>query len=148
MLRVSLSKHFVLWTLVFFGLWSCSHFSRGEKIENLDRPLLELQKSAASTLPGGMKSYSENAREFYSNPFKVSGSGYATAKSNEKHLLAHVLVLGDRRPYVIEIRVYKVVNSQRVGTDNKLEKRLKNEILADLAKRRENRNVIDNFRPF
>lgn len=148
MLRVFLNKQTVLWTLVLFGLWSCTHLPKGETINELDRPLLELQKSAASSLPGGMKTFSENAREFTSNPFKLKNNAYEAAKPNENYLVAEVLVLGDRRPYKMEIRVYKVVDSQRVATDNKIEKRLKNEILADLAKRRENRNVIDTFRPF
>lgn len=148
MQRVFLNKYLFLWTLVFSGLWSCSHFHRGEVVSNIDRPLLELQKAAASTLPAGKKGTSENGREFYSNPYKIKGSAYELAKPDESYFVAEVFVLGDRRPYVIEINVFRVVNSQRVGKDNKLEKRLKNEILQDLAKRRENRNVIDSFRPF
>lgn len=148
MQRVYLNKYLLLWTLVFSGLWSCSLLPKGEKISDVDRPLLELQKSVASSLPMGRKSNSENAREFYSNPYKLKGSAYEAAKPTENHNIAEILVLGDRRPYKIEINVYLIVNSQRVAKDNKLEKRLKNEILQDLAKRRENRNVIDSFRPF
>ena len=150
MRRVFLSKYVILWfffwPLVLFGLLSCTH---GQVISPVDRPLLELQKAAASTLPAGMKSFSENAREFYSNPFKLRGNTYEAAKpTDDLYFIAHVLVLGDSRPYKIEIRVDRFEDSQRVGSDDKLEKRLKNEILADLAKRRENRNVIDSFRPF
>lgn len=148
MQRVFLNKYFILWTLVFSGLWSCSHLPKGEVISNLDRPLLELQKAAAAALPMGRKSSSENAREFYSNAYKIKGSAYEVAKPNEPHYIAEVFVLGDRRPYEMEINVFRVMNTQRVAKDNKLEKRLKNEILQDLAKRRENRNVIDTFRPF
>lgn len=139
----------LLWTLVLLGLSSCTHLPPAEKIQNLDRPLLELQKAAANTLPAGLKSVSENNREFFSHPFQFGGKAYELAKPGDsRYLQAHVIVLGDSRPYTVEIRVYQVVNNQRVGSDNKLEKRLKNEILADLAKRRENRNVIDTFRPF
>lgn len=148
MQKVFLNNKFILSTIVLCGLWSCSHLSKGERIENLDRPLLELQKGSAASLPMGMKRVSENHREFYSNPYKLKGSSYEAAKPTEPHYMAQVMVLGDRRPYTISISVVKIVNNQRVSTDEKLEKRLKNEILQDLAKRRENRNVIDTFRPF
>lgn len=146
--RVFRSNLIVLWTLVLLGLSSCTHLPPGEKLQNVDRPLLELQKSAANTMPTGLKSTSENGREFFSNPFKITKAAYEAATPGDYYMQAHVMVLGDRRPYNVEIRVYRVVNNQRVSSDNKLEKRLKNEILADLAKRRENRNVIDSFRPF
>lgn len=72
-------------------------------------------------------------------------------------MYAKVVVLGDRRPYDLEVfvvRERRVATGQgpgsyeTVGNDQRLAKVVMARITESLAKRREDRNFIDDFRVF
>src|SRR5579862_6982038 len=74
-------------------------------IKNVDWPLQDLQALVAYELPTGMRNTSANGREFYSKHFVLDGSKYKLAGDAVDRYTATVTVLGDSRPYDIEIFV-------------------------------------------
>jgi len=67
---------------------------------------------------------------------------------------AEVLILGDRRPYRVDTRVIRekwhrsLKKYVTVGLDKELTHKFAGQIREALANRREDRNVIDDFRAF
>jgi hypothetical protein len=67
---------------------------------------------------------------------------------------AHVLLLGDRRPYKISVRVFiekrpkDSLQYSPAGEDPGLAQELADKITQNIANRREDRNAIDDFRAF
>jgi hypothetical protein len=127
------------------------------RINDLQFPLLELQSLVASTIPVGLRNTSENGREFYSKYFIVeSPDNYKPAAEATERYTATYIVLGDGRPYDIEISVShekRVLQGQNfdyvsTGYDKRLANELANKLRYQLTKRREDRNIIDDFRVF
>ena len=125
-------------------------------INNVDWPLQELQGLVAYTVPTGLRSTSTNGREFYSKHFVLDGNKYKLAGDSLDRYTATVFVLGDSRPYDLEIIVThekRVLLStgfdyKEVGHDLMLARELEFKFKQELAKRREDRNIIDDFRVF
>lgn len=127
------------------------------RLEGQNIPLTQLQRAAIGSLPQGKRRVSVNGREMFSNHFVLKRGRYEKARGSEKHrYLAHVLVLGDRRPYTIEVVVYKEqrghakINQSyhRVGIDKGIARVILRRIQKLLSKRREDLNIIDDFRVF
>ena len=132
-------------------LVSCATTS--EKIEQINRPLSELQKVADQNLPVGRAKVSPNGREFYSVPFIKEKGGFAKATDHQAHYVAVIKVLGDRRPYSIsvEVSVQKRQSSgqfRKSGYDQGLARVISRRIQKSLHQRRDNRNIIDDFKVF
>lgn len=130
----------------------------GERIENLDLPVHELQKAVEINLPLGRRQVSPNGREYLSDFFivgkngKLQPAGHATDR-----LYAHIFVLGDRRPYTLQIAVVRErkmggdsynAKFEKYATDERIAKLLAKRIQTTLSKRRDDRNIIDDFRVF
>jgi hypothetical protein len=126
------------------------------QVEGLNRPLADLQKIAARSLPLGQRKISSNGREFYSNYFVALAHEFKPADSLSNRNFAQILVLGDRRPYAIQVVVYREQFSNELsgggyrtsGTDQTLAHVVLNKINRELNKRREDLNIIDDFRVF
>lgn len=121
----------------------------------VDRPLADLQHIAAKSLPLGLRSTSANGREFYSNYFTTTDRKFKPADKLPERKFAQILVLGDRRPYTIEVAVLiekvdskSVVGYSVVGADKGIAKVVKKRVQSQLNKRREDLNIIDDFRVF
>ena len=104
-------------------------------------------------MPLGLRKTSPNGREFYSNYFVVDGRKFKSADKSPIRRYAHILVLGDRRPYNLQILVHVEKGPQgqgfrEVGTDQRLAKVIRNRVVQQLNKRREDMNIIDDFRVF
>lgn len=130
-------------------LFSCSS---GQKIKNLNRPLVELQKLASDMLPFEKGKVSSNGREFYSRPFKVGKDGYYEAATT-KGKIAIIKVLGDGRPYTVSVEVINQTRTEtgeylNAGTDEALTRVLRRRVEKALHERRGDRNVIDDFRAY
>ena len=124
-------------------------------VNDLDRPLTDLQRIAAKSMPLGLRNTSPNGREYFSNYFQAVDRKFKPAEKENDRSYAHVLVLGDRRPYNIQIFVHKerkstqaVSGYEEIGLDVGLARTVRKRIIAQLNKRREELNVIDDFRVF
>jgi hypothetical protein len=125
-------------------------------IRNIDWPLQELQGLVAYELPTGLRTTSSNGREFYSKHYVLDGPKYKPAGDAVDRFTATVIVLGDSMPYDLEIFVThekRVLGSsgfdyKEVGHDMMLARELEYKLKQELAKHREDRNIIDDFRVF
>ncbi len=137
----------------------CSILGSGRytvRVTELNHPLQLLQKLVVESLPRGHRTNSPNGREFMSKYYQVIKGSYKDAEDSVDRFYAHVAILGDRRPYVIEIKVLQEervlqgesVGYERVGYSLRLAKELEKTIRLRLTKRREDLNIIDDFRAF
>lgn len=119
-----------------------------------DYPILDIQKAVADNLPQGLGATNVNRRILYSKKFTVSQE-----KKGKIPLIMRVVINGDRRPYSLEVGVKKVApdianleEAFNFGNDFKgqdsLAKRVVTRIEDQLAKRRKNKNIFDDFTPF
>ena len=129
---------------------SCA--TSGEKIEDLNVSLVRLQKLADTSLPVARRKVSRNGREFYSVPFITEKGQFVKAEDSRVRMTAIIKVLGDRRPYTMEIQVVKEARGQsgfeQVGYDEGLARVIRRRIQKALVQRREDRNIIDDFKAF
>lgn len=136
--------------ILSLALSSCA--TTGEKIEDLNTSLVSLQRLADKSLPVARKKVSRNGREFYSVPFVTIKGEFVRAKSERVQNIAVIKVLGDRRPYTLEVQVVKKVLGQsgygESGYDQGLARVIKRRIQKALVQRREDRNIIDDFKAF
>ena len=138
--------------LIFFGCTSPGSV----KMDRLEYPLNYLQKVVADALPGGKRMISQNDREFSSVYFLPTKKGFGPAGNSSYRYYAKITVLGDRRPYNIEIIVIKEERNGRrdsgdyssVGTDKRIARIIQKRIQNILSKRRDDYNIIDDFRVF
>jgi len=125
-------------------------------IAGVDWPLTDLQSLVAYELPTGMRTTSANGREMYSKYFVLDGNKYKAAGEALNRYFAGVTVLGDHRPYDIEIYVTREKRIRQgagytyveAGHDMMLARELEHKLKVELAKRRDGHNVVDDFRVF
>ncbi len=148
---------FNFFVMVVVGCTTTIGNRRSSRIESLDLPLHELRAVASSVLPTGQRAISPNGRELLSRHFILEGAkGYKPAGDATERYFASILVLGDRRPYDIEISVTlerRVLRGNQFtyiveGYDTRLAKELEKKLRIELTKRREDLNIIDDFRVF
>lgn len=126
------------------------------RIENLELPLLSLQHMVSGIVPIGTARTSSNGREFTSKNFILDQGSYKPAGEAITRYWAKITVKGSQRPYAIEVfvaREQRVLKGddftyEVVGHDRRLAKEIADKIKDTLAKRREDRNIIDDFRVF
>jgi hypothetical protein len=125
-------------------------------IKEVDASLTDLRAAASNSLPVGQRSISQNGRELLSKMFIIDKDRYKPAADSSLRYYAQFKILGDRRPYDIEILVFtekRVLRGNQfvyamVGHDRTLAKELEQKFRLELTKRREDRNIIDDFRVF
>ncbi len=139
---------FALFLALSVILTSCVSTSA---IQNVPLSYNAIKTVVVSNLPGGVRRESPNGRTLtsaYFNPDSLKPE-IAAAKI---HAYAVVVILGSTRPYDIDIHVFKeektVDGYEPLGEDTDLSDRLGERLRAALADRREDRNVIDDFRAF
>lgn len=126
------------------------------RINDLEYPLATLQKVAAMSLPVGYRFTSPNSRTFTSQNFILAGESYKDAGEALDRYVAHITVMNSDRPYAVVISVdheKRVLRGEEfvyavVGHDTRLAKELATHFREVLVKRREDRNIIDDFRAF
>lgn len=137
----------------------CSTFEKSLRIDNASQPYSQIRQAALNALPIGLSSSSPNGRELISKHFIYKGKGeFAEAVQNDVRQYAKITINGSRRPYTIEITVLKEVKIdsssggapqyRMKGYDLRLANLVKTRMEAELAKRREDLNIIDDFRVF
>lgn len=147
--------------LVVFSLFmmtSCASWTKSERIADVDKSLSDLRRAIQSSLPLGTRKVTEGGKHFESQYFIVGKKKFLKPLNAKKRYFADILIRGDRRPYSIEITVFKQtkVKSSKValdsfkdnGTDERIANLIKRRIIKQLSKRREDLNIIDDFRVF
>jgi hypothetical protein len=143
-------KLLLIFTALFIG--GCS--TRGSvSIDEVNQSITDLERVVTETLPLGKRAQSQNGREFYSEYFTYKNGEYDDAATKALRRTLHVLILGDRRPYKIEARVIVEVRDSRgeyslAKYDEGMARVFIRRIQGLLNKRRDDRNVIDDFRVF
>jgi hypothetical protein len=156
----------LLSSLVIFWIIGCSTVSFESTTA---QSFAEIQKGVGETFPRGIGDISSNQREYTSKYFRLSELGVKedlNKKGDLRRAQALVIVLGDRRPYTVEVHVHTEVRNDesavmkiRKGdieaghftyedTDRRLAKRLAERLQDFLYRRSQNKNFIDDFRPF
>jgi len=131
---------------------------KGARIADVDKPLSSLRRAIQSSLPLGTRKITDGANRFESQYFIVGKRKFLKPLNAKHRYAAEVLIRGDRRPYSVEITVYKQVRSKSskvtlnsfkdAGTDERIAELIKRRIIKQLSKRREDLNIIDDFRVF
>ncbi len=148
----------VFWATLVVGSalgTGCATWGSGQRIEKIEKPLTDIQRSVIAVLPAGRRETLAAGREFLSGYF-VWKSGKPvvwTEGAAASRMYAHFYILGDRRPYVVEIHV---VVENRDGAmfvrqrdeNDQVAAFLKTAFEQELSKRREDINIIDDFRVF
>lgn len=109
-------------------------------------------KRAIVSVMGKPRKETKGQRSFISEYFSCNEDPKFNPETSQRRCYAEMDILGDRRPYDLRITVQveekdsgRYVN---IDDDEKLAKRLVSEIREKLHQGRENRNLIDDFRPF
>lgn len=148
---------FALFVLVSSLITGCA--SKGS-IDDVNLPYTTVKTIVISALPGGLGEQSSNGRTLKSGYFAVArGDVFRSLLSSEVDSLpergyAKVVILGERRPFRLDIRAFRQYRDRStkkyVGDtfDKALTVDLVKRIREALANRREDRNVIDDFRAF
>ncbi len=107
------------------------------------------------SLPAEVGFVSPNAREYYTKQYKAKVEG-----DRPVVLVIKTVVLGNRRPYNLSVEVNVVSSNMTMepqeafqnGTpyvgEESLSKRIVTKVQSELAKRRKNKNLFDDFRAF
>lgn len=122
------------------------------KIQGVMLPFMAVKKTVINQMPmGSVKHESLNGREltsYYFNPKDFDED----ATDRAERAYAKVTILGAGRPYGIDVKVMREKRTRGkytlVGEDRKLTKELIDRIREALADRRDDRNIIDDFRAF
>ena len=146
-------------------LVSCmSYYSK----RKLYHPINIIQSAVKKNLPEGVGWVSTNHREIHSKYFHPGNydKKYKSSRRRAFRAKAHVLILGDMRPYHLMVRVYletRVSDSSRglysqadlaagkwvyIGKEGNIAKRLGEKIYDYIIKTDRDWDLIDNFRPY
>lgn len=126
-------------------------------VSDIDWPIAEIRTVIGQIIPVGVRAMSPNGHEVLSRHFILDRQGQPVPASDAiNRYFTHFLILGDRRPYEVEILVTKEERALRgnqftyvvSGYDMRLAKQLEARLRSELTKRREDRNIIDDFRVY
>ncbi|MEZ0392662.1 MAG: hypothetical protein ACAH59_10625 [Pseudobdellovibrionaceae bacterium] len=125
--------------------------TEGYRIKNQNLSLGDIKRAVEAAI-GEPRTISENQRTFYSQYFSRKPDPKFDPVKSKERAYAKVVILGDRRPYEVDVEVLIEVRDSRgyvqSGTDLSEAKKVGKEIRAKLNLSREDRNVIDDFRAF
>lgn len=138
--------------LLFLGISVLITGCQTAKIQNVMLSLNTVKKTVMSVLPQGMKEESLNGRELTSGYFNPRNWDEDATDMSER-AYAKVLILNSGRPYKLDVNVFrerrqKDGSHKQGSSDRKLTKDLVDRLKDALADRREDRNIIDDFRAF
>ena len=155
----------MIWIVTFLG--GCSTATR---LESLEYSFSDVQRAVGESMPNGIAKRSSNQRTFWSNYFlPIKRTKKIKRISPYRRAQAMAVILGDRKPYDVEVTVFidkrqdkRVLKLKSIyhqpdlnegiwnkeGESIKTAKILTEKIHGRLVKRRKNHNIIDDFRPF
>lgn len=149
-------------SLAIFLALGCASLKERNRVQSytlrdLESSVADIRAAVSNSVPVGIRTVSPNGRELLSKHFlRGDGNKFRPATDAIERYYVKITILGDRRPYDVEIIVVHEKRVLRGETflyvtdyyDNILAKDLAKQIETDLAKRREDRNIIDDFRVF
>jgi hypothetical protein len=136
--------------LFLFLLSSC--VSTAVKTKDFNRPYGVVRATVQKAMPLGVRSTSRNGRTYESNYFIPRGTWEEDGTEAKERAFARATILGSGRPYTVECWVLR--QRKEAGgysapeIDDDLSGRLATKIEEGIANRREDRNMIDDFKPF
>jgi hypothetical protein len=133
--------------LIFVGCQTDRVFLRETPLN-----ISETRRAVASVM-GQPRATSENGREMLSKYYDRKGNSEDQLKNARERLSTRVTILGDRRPYDIQIEVVVEIRNregvfQVVEKDKGRAEKIALDVQKALVQSRDNRNVIDDFRPY
>jgi len=142
-----------LWFLILTSLLAITGCqTSGVMLRETPLNVSETRRAVVSVI-GQPRITSENGRELLSNFYDRKGHSDEKSKSLRERLYTHVTVLGDRRPYDIQIEVVVEIRDQDgvyqvVEHDDARAEKIALDVQKALVQSRDNRNIIDDFRPY
>ncbi len=145
-----MKKNGLLPLLMLFLLSACQ--TEGVFLRETPLNISETRRAIASVI-GQPRVTSENGRELLSVYYDRKGNSEAQVKSARERLFTHVTILGDRRPYDVQIEVVVEIRDhegiyQVVEKDDLRAEKIARDVKKALVQSRDNRNIIDDFRPY
>lgn len=144
---------FLLLLAIFFlnfGLTSCR--TGGVILRETPMSVSETRRVVVSVI-GEPRSVSQNGREIASKFYDRKDKLISKMESAKDRAHTRVTILGDRRPYDIQVEV--LIEGRKpdgsfelVGHDDGKAARIAEKLRQALNQSRDNRNVIDDLRPF
>jgi hypothetical protein len=143
--------------LLFFIFTTLSCAMSGPMYGPVNKSLVEIRKSIMKAMPVEVSYASKDSREFKSVPFVRYGKKMKEATSELQRAYALIYVRGNERPYTIEVVVAVEEaetplaiqkNFKVIGYDERIAKIILARLKADLNKRREDPNLVDDFKVF
>lgn len=137
--------------LFFYILTGCQ--TQGVVLRDTPLNISETRKAIVSVI-GQPRTTSENGREMVSKYYDRKGTkDEEQMKTVRERFSTHITILGDRRPYDIQIEVVVEIRDhdgkyQVVERDEARAQAISIEIQKALVQSRDNRNLIDDFRAY
>ena len=127
--------------------------SQNAQIQNVPLSFNAVKTVVTRALPGGILRESDNGRTMTSGYFDPTTLKPENEKKPLKvHAYMTIAVFGSSRPYNLTVKAFKEQRTkdgyEDLGEDPELSDRLAEKLRTALADRREDRNVIDDFRVF
>lgn len=138
------------WTL-FLLLFAMACSTPSYRIAEQNLSLGEIRQAIVAVI-GEPRQISQNQRTFTSQYFSRKPDPKFDPMKSKERLFVQVVVLGDRRPYDVEVSV--IVEEKTGATYEQVDyemnesRKLGKDLRSRLHQGRENRNVIDDFRAF
>lgn len=159
---LSIKKRLFIWILKAFSFGiliinvvGCA--MGGPMLGPVDKSLVEIRDGIVMALPVKVNFASKDSREYKSVPFVRYGKKIKEASNELQRAYAEIFVRGAERPYTIEV-VVAVEEAQSpqaiqkdfrvIGYDERIAKIILARLKAHLNKRREDSNLVDDFKVF
>ncbi len=146
-----------LWLLTLLAFETVSCAMGGPMFGPVDKSLVEIRHGITKALPIKINFASKDSREYKSVPFVRYGKKIKEAGSELQRAFAEIYIRGAERPYTIEV-VVVVEEAQSplaiqkdfrtVGYDERIAKIILARLKAHLNKRRDDSNLVDDFKVF
>lgn len=139
-----------LFLLMIFALGACQ--TRGVLLKETPLNVSETRRVIVSVI-GEPRSLSQNGRELSSQYYDRKQNEIKKMEMARERLFTHITVLGDRRPYDVQVEVLVESRNQDgafelVGSDDNRAAVIADKLKKALHQSRDKRNVIDDFRSF
>ncbi|MCJ8275727.1 MAG: hypothetical protein HRT44_05300 [Bdellovibrionales bacterium] len=131
---------------------SCVSKKRGLRTKEIRQPLRVVRKAVEYALIKSILRKSENTRIYFSKYHEPGQDLSKRPKGNLKRAQVIIGILGDKRPYIVEVayRIESYSNGKyRIKGYDKRQAKVYLELVEEyLASRREGVDMIDGFRPY
>ena len=148
----------LLFVSLLSSLWleGCATPPHASSIQDQNLSIGELKHIVKDFLPVGVRKLSANGREYTSEYFVYENNEYKAPTDKKFRFFCKIEIMNTSRPFDIMITAFREVRDDRPsgyrfvsdGPDVRLAKLLKQQLRDRLAKRRDDLNVLDDFKVF